>query len=56
MKIKESDSLKELERILDENKDLFPQAQSQGEDRFAEEKRKFDDKIQKGRFAYLVKR
>jgi hypothetical protein len=56
-RIKTSDSLQELEKILENNKELFPQSASQKpNDAFEAEKRKFDEKIHKGRFAYLVKR
>lgn len=57
-RIKTSDSLKELEKILENNRELFPSAQqpNKSNDAFEAEKRKFDEKITKGRFAYLVKR
>ena len=57
-KIKHSESLRELEKILEQNRELFPSAagSARAEDRFEAEKKKFDEKIAKGRFAYLVKR
>jgi hypothetical protein len=51
-KIRQSDSLKELEKIIHDNKNLLPTA----DNNYLAEKQRFDDKIQKGRYAYLVKR
>lgn len=55
-KIKTSESLKELEHILESNRELFPTKNTSQVDAFEFEKKKFDEKITKGRFAYLVKR
>ena len=62
-KIKNSQSLRELEQLLEENRELFPQQQTTqagqtacAQDRFQMEKLKFDEKVAKGRFAYVVKR
>ena len=55
-KIKTSESLKELEHILESNQELFPNKNTSQVDAFELEKKKFDEKISKGRFAYLVKR
>ena len=54
-KIQQSDSLRELERIIEQSKEFFPDHSKSG-DHFEREKRLFDEKIGKGRFAYLVKR
>lgn len=54
-KIQQSDSLRELERIIEQSKEFFPDHAKNG-DHFEREKRLFDEKIGKGRFAYLVKR
>ena len=57
MRIKQSDSLKELEKIIEASKEFIPDAQRAGSiDHFEREKKVFDEKIGKGRFAYLVKR
>lgn len=55
-RIKSSDSLRELEQILETNREFFPHNSTTGTDHFEMEKKKFDEKIGKGRFAYLVKR
>lgn len=54
-RIKGSSSLHELEAIIEQNKDMFS-AGANKDDNFELEKRKFDEKIAKGRFAYVVKR
>lgn len=54
-RIKNSDSLRELEKICEQNKEFIPDG-SQKQDQFEKEKKIFDEKIGKGRFAYLVKR
>jgi len=51
--IKNSKALSELETLLQESRQMVPQGQ---ESRFDEEKRRFDQKIANGRFAYVVKR
>lgn len=53
-KIQQSDSLRELERIIEQSKEFMPSCTSG--DHFEREKRLFDEKIGKGRFSYLVKR
>ena len=55
-KIQQSDSLRELERIIEQSKEFFPETAAKHGDHFEREKRLFDEKIGKGRFAYLVKR
>ena len=61
-KIKNSDSLKQLEKILDGSKEFFNVSNSvqgqdgQKQDQFEKEKLQFDQKIAKGRFASVVKR
>lgn len=55
IRIKSSDSLKELEKILENSREFFPNDAKQ-QDHFEREKKLFDQKIDKGRFAYLVKR
>ena len=55
LRIKASESLKELEKILEQSREFFPN-DANSQDHFEREKRVFDEKIQKGRFAYLVKR
>lgn len=54
-KIQQSDSLRELEKIIEQSREFLPD-QAKSVDHFEREKRLFDDKIGKGRFAYLVKR
>lgn len=54
-RIKTSDSLKELEQILEQSREFFPD-HLKNNDNFELEKQRFDEKIQKGRFAYVVKR
>lgn len=54
-KIQQSDSLRELERIIEQSREFLPDQAKTG-DHFEREKRLFDEKIGKGRFAYLVKR
>ena len=53
-KIQQSESLRELERIIEQSREFMPNLNSG--DHFEREKRLFDEKIGKGRFAYLVKR
>lgn len=49
--------MKELEKIIEQSKDFIPDGSKPGgSDHFEREKRLFDEKIGKGRFAYLVKR
>jgi len=56
-KIKTSDSLKDLEKILEQSKEFLPDnVRGDNADHFEREKKLFDEKIGKGRFAYLVKR
>jgi len=55
IRIKSSDSLKELEKILENSREFFPNEHNTL-DHFEREKKKFDAKIENGRFAYLVKR
>jgi len=56
-RIRTSDSLKELEKILEQSREFFPdQSKLDNSDHFEREKKLFDEKIGKGRFAYLVKR
>ena len=54
-KIQSSESLRELEKIIESSREFFPDP-SKGDDHFEREKRLFDEKIGKSRFAYLVKR
>lgn len=54
-RIKQSESLKELEKILEQSREFFPNDQNT-QDHFEREKKIFDMKIDKGRFSYLVKR
>ena len=54
-RIHNSDSLRELEKILETSKEFFPDQYKNG-DHFEREKKLFDEKIGKGRFSYLVKR
>ena len=54
-KIQASESLRELERIIEQSREFMPDPSKNG-DHFEREKRIFDEKIGKGRFAYLVKR
>jgi len=54
-KIQQSESLRELERIIEQSKEFLPDHTRNG-DHFEREKKLFDEKIGKGRFAYLVKR
>ena len=54
-KIQQSESLRELERIIEQSREFMPDPAKNG-DHFEREKRLFDEKIGKGRFAYLVKR
>ena len=56
--IEGSESWKNLEQVVQQNQEFFKHV-SEGDNRkdlFEDEKRKFDDKISKGRFAYVVKR
>jgi len=56
-RIRTSDSLKELEKILEHSREFFPdQNKMENADHFEREKKLFDEKIGKGRFSYLVKR
>lgn len=55
IRIKSSDSLKELEKILENSREFFPNEHNTL-DHFEREKQLFDSKIDQGRFAYLVKR
>lgn len=60
-RIKNSDSLKQLEEILDNSKEFFNVQNTEGmnsskQDQFEKEKQEFDQKIAKGRFASVVKR
>ena len=57
VKIKNSESLKQLEKILDGSKEFFNVA-SDGmkQDQFEKEKMIFDQKIQNGRFASVIKK
>lgn len=57
-KIKQSESLKQLEKILDGSKEFFNVSQIEGQkqDQFEKEKQLFDQKISNGRFASVVKR
>ena len=50
-----SDSLRELDKIIEQNREFFPGG-NQGKEAQEAEKKWFDEKIGKGRFAYLVKR
>ena len=54
-RIRNSESLRELEKKWEQNKQFIPDG-SQKQDQFEKEKKIFDEKIGKGRFAYLVKR
>lgn len=54
-KIKRSESLRELERTLEETKEFMPGNSKAEDDHFDREKRLFDEKVSKGRYAYLVK-
>lgn len=55
-RIRESGSLKDLEKILESSREFFPESKVENADHFEREKRLFDEKIGKGRFSYLVKR
>jgi hypothetical protein len=55
-RIRTSDSLKELEKILEHSREFFPENKLDNADHFEREKKLFDEKIGKGRFSYLVKR
>ena len=56
-RIHNSDSLRELEKILETSKEFFPdQYKNDKSDHFEREKKLFDEKFGKGRFSYLVKR
>lgn len=52
-RVKESTSLKELEHLIEVNQEYF--GENPGAD-LAKEKEKFDQKLEKGRFAGIVKR
>ena len=52
-RVKESTSLKELETLIEQNQDYF--GENPGAD-LVKEKQKFDEKLEKGRFATIVKR
>lgn len=54
-KIQQSDSLKELERIIEQSREFLPD-HTKSIDHFEREKKIFDEKISKGRFAFLAKR
>eukprot|EP00347_Sterkiella_histriomuscorum_P021345 403334310 len=54
LQIQGSESLKNLEKVLEENQEFFTDQRKP--DQFEDEKKKFDEKINKGRFAYVVKR
>ena len=60
VKIKNSESLRQLEKILDGSKEYFSVAGEPGsqakQDQFEKEKMLFDQKIQNGRFASVIKR
>ena len=55
-RIRTSDSLRELEKILETSREFFPDKKLDTADHFEREKKLFDEKIGKGRFSYLVKR
>lgn len=52
-KIQQSESLKELEKLICQSKEFMPDRS--GDDHFEREKRFFDEKVSKGRYAYIVK-
>nr|AAM96949.2 macronuclear development protein 3 [Stylonychia lemnae]AAP20881.1 macronuclear development protein 3 [Stylonychia lemnae] len=54
-KIENSENLKNLDRVFEQNKDSI-QTDPQQPNNFEKEKKIFDEKINKGRFAYVVKR
>ena len=53
--VKHSENLKNLERTLEQSKQFLPADPSQP-DHFEREKKIFDEKVSKGRYAYVVKR
>ena len=53
--IKNSENLKNLERTLEKTKE-FVQVDPTKPDHFEEEKKLFDEKVKKGRYAFVVKR
>lgn len=54
-RIRVSDSLKQLEQILESSREFFQIDRTQP-DNFEKEKKLFDEKIDKGRYSFLVKR
>lgn len=55
-KIQNTESLRNLEKVLEGSKEFLHLDQNQKPDHFEREKKIFDEKINKGRFAYVVKR